>query len=230
METSLFWDAQRTTDGSWDRTYSSDDFAAMWRGFWGDGLIPNRPDALLVEVLENTFSVVVNPGDAMLGGRFYGSTSDLRLTLSQPGDEDRVDLVALRLDKSKRRIWLRVLEGAPGEGEPTRADTDTVRDLILARVHVRAGSTYLTDEDCEDLRGTSLAPWVDLRFDLDNVKNGFQEWYERMRQLLDEDVAVQLSNRIDEVESKASRNIVRKNGIVYLNVAEYDPALDPDVP
>ena len=40
METSLFWDAQENSEGVLDRVYNSDDFAAMFMGFWGDGLIP----------------------------------------------------------------------------------------------------------------------------------------------------------------------------------------------
>ena len=45
METSLFWDAQQSQDGTLDRVYNSDDFAAMFMGFWGDGLIPNTSTA-----------------------------------------------------------------------------------------------------------------------------------------------------------------------------------------
>ena len=67
METSLFWDAQENSEGVLDRVYNSDDFAAMFAGFWGDGLIPNTSTALLVEPIENSFAVVVNPGDAFIG-------------------------------------------------------------------------------------------------------------------------------------------------------------------
>lgn len=200
METSLFWDAKEV-DGTLDRVYNSDDFAAMFAGFWGNGLIPNASSCLWVEPIENTFAVVVNPGDAFVKGRFYKNDSDLQLTLTSGNGEERVDYVALRFDSPKRQVYLRVLEGAEGEGAPSFAQSDTLFDLLLARVTIPANAQYLTDEMVEDLRGTEVCPWVNLRFDLDAITHGFEQWYTDMRELLDEDVAVQLQEQIDKNES-----------------------------
>ena len=142
METSLFWDAQQNEDGTLDRVYNPDDFAAMFMGFWGDGLIPNVSTALLVEPIENSFAVVVNPGDAFIKGRFCQNTEDRQFTLSNGNAEERVDYIA-------------------------------------------------------------------LRFDLDAIVSSFESWYTDMRELLDEDIAVQLQNEIDELETKHDSDVAR---------------------
>lgn len=255
METSLFWDAQQNQDGTLDRVYNSDDFAAMFMGFWGDGLIPNTSTALLVEPIENSFAVVVNPGDAFIKGRFYQNTEDKQFTLSNGNAQERVDYIALRFDSEKRSVYLKYLEGAEGEGNPLFARSTGLFDLLLAKITVPANAQYLTDEMVEDLRGTSDCPWINLRFDLDAITSSFQAWYDNVRQLLDEDVAVQLQEQIDENESdiatlnQSIANLVVQNqqlqeqlenerkydnvikdGNIYINTRPYDPTIDTDIP
>ena len=201
MEKSLFWDAQ-TSNGVLDRVYSSDDFAAMFAGFWGSGLIPNVSTCLWVEPIENSFALVVNPGDAFINGRFYQNTADYQITLPNGNTQQRIDYIALRYDSSKRKIYLKLLEGAEGEGSPTFAQSDSLFDLILAKVTIPANAQYLTDEMVEDMRGTSLCPWINLRFDLDAIVSSFEAWYNNIRTTLDEDVAIQLQNQIQKQEAK----------------------------
>lgn len=259
METSLFWDAQQNEDGTLDRVYNSDDFAAMFSGFWGDGLIPNTTTALLVEPIENSFAVVVNPGDAFIKGRLYQNTEDRQFTLSNGNSQERVDYIALRFDSEKRSVYLKYLEGAEGEGNPLFARSTGLFDLLLAKITVPANAQYLTDEMVEDLRGTTDCPWINLRFDLDAIVSSFESWYTDMRELLDEDIAVQLQNEIDELETKHDSDIatlnqsianlvvqnqqlqeqlederkydnVNKDGTIYLYTRPYGPTIDTDIP
>ena len=207
METSLFWDAQENQDGTLDRVYNSDDFAAMFLGFWGDGIIPNVSTALLVEPIENSFAVVVNPGDAFIKGRFYQNTKDKQFTLANGNAQERVDYIALRFDSEKRSVYLKYLEGAEGEGNPLYARSAALFDLLLAKITIPANAQYLTDEMVEDLRGTSDCPWINLRFDLDAITSSFQSWYDGVRELLDEDVAAQLQGEIDALETKHNEDV-----------------------
>lgn len=204
MENSLFWDAQTDAEGVLDRVYNSDDFASLFYGFWDTGLIPNTSTALLVEPIENSFAVVVNAGDALIKGRFYQNTDDMQFTLANGNAETRVDFIALRFDYEARRVYLKYLQGADGQGEPSYARTPTLYDLLLAKITVPANAQYLTDEMVDDLRGTTDCPWVNLRFDLDAYTQSFQEWYTNVRQLLDEDAAIQLQEQIDTVKAQVS--------------------------
>ena len=240
MEQSLFWDAQKAADGALDRTYNSDDFASMFSGFWGNGIIPNNNKALLVEPLENSMSVYVCAGDAFIGGRFYQLDKDLKFTLDTSGNHDRIDLVALRFDKSKRQIKLRILKGADDGTTPSYAQLDSLYDLVLAKVVVRANAQYLTDEDVTDYRGTSLAPWIDLRFNIDAVDKSFQQWFSGIQEKLSNVDAAKLQmeldktnqeltqakRKIEQLERMQGRNIIRKGNSIFLNVADYDAALD----
>ena len=127
--------------------------------------------------------------------------------------------------------------------------------MLLAKITVPANAQYLTDEMVEDLRGTSDCPWINLRFDLDAITSSFQAWYDNVRQLLDEDVAVQLQEQIDEnadnittlnstianlvvqnqqlqeqLENERKYDNVIKDGNIYLNTRPYDPTIDTDIP
>lgn len=111
----------------------------------------------------------------------------------------------------------------------------------------------------EDLRGTEDCPWINLRFDLDAIVSSFESWYTDMRELLDEDIAVQLQNEIDELETKHDSDVatlnqsianlvvqnqqlqeqlederkydnVNKDGTIYLYTRPYDPTIDTDIP
>ena len=259
MENSLFWDAQTDTEGALDRVYNSDDFASLFYGFWDTGLIPNASTALLVEPIENSFAVVVNPGDALIKGRFYQNTDDMQFTLANGNAETRVDFIALRFDYEARRVYLKYLQGADGQGEPSYARTPTLYDLLLAKITVPANAQYLTDEMVDDLRGTGDCPWINLRFDLDAITSSFQAWYDNVRELLDEDAAVQLQGEIDELEAKHDSDVatlnstianlvvqnqelqeqldnerhydaVIKDGNIYLNTRPYDASIDTDIP
>lgn len=247
METSLFWDAKKV-DGTYDRTYSSDDFALMFEGFWGSGVVPNRDNALFVEPIENSMSVYVCAGDAFVGGRFYQNSEDLKLTLDVSSDTDRTDLIVLRMDKSKRSIYLRVLKGADGGEEPTFAKLDSCYDLVLARVRIPANSQYLLDEYVEDLRGTVDCPWVSLRWSASNLQESFQAWFERIQKAFGESPAGALQEQIDslskelEASDKAleeanekikalesARTMIRKKNDIFLLVKDYDATLDGDL-
>lgn len=170
-----------------------------------------------------------------------------------------MDYIALRFDSEKRSVYLKYLEGAEGKGSPLYARSSSLFDLLLAKITVPANAQYLTDEMVEDLRGTEDCPWINLRFDLDAIVSSFESWYTDMRELLDEDIAIQLQNEIDELETKHDSDVatlnqsianlvvqnqqlqeqlederkydnVIKNDTIYLYTRPYDPTIDTDIP
>lgn len=245
MENSLFWDA-KSVNGEFDRVYSSDDFADFFKGFWGDGVIPSVKSSLYVEAIENSFSVVVNPGCAIIGGRLYQNTEDYKFTLDTSGDAVRIDYIVVRLDKSKRAIYLRVLKGADNGLPPTIAQLDSCFDLVLAKIRIPANAQYLADEDLTDMRGTSLCPWVNLHWEISNLQGQFQQWYDNLQAKFTDSVVGDLSSQIDNLDNDVqaakakteefevslddmrqySRSIIKKNGSIYLKYFDYDASKD----
>ena len=205
MENSYFWDAKKVGD-TYDRTYNSDDFSKLFGGFWEDGIIQNSSTALLVEPLENSMAVIVNAGDALIRGRYYNNSEDRKLVLDVSQHESRIDFIALRFDRSKREIKLRVLKGLEGAGEPSYANTETIKDLILAKVKVPAHSTYLDDSMVEDCRGTNLAPWMNSTYSLDVLNQQFYDWFNNVKGTLEGDVAANLEREIQAVNTIAANN------------------------
>lgn len=62
--------------------------------------------------------------------------------------------------------------------------------------------------------GTSVCPWINLRFDLDYTTKSFEAWYDNVRETLDEDVAVHLQEQIDELETKHSHDVNDLNSTI----------------
>lgn len=77
---------------------------------------------------------------------------------------DRIDVIALKLDMGEgeggRAISLIVKKGTDGAGRPARVWMESVKELYLAEIRVKAARTTITQADIVDLRGTSVCPYV----------------------------------------------------------------------
>lgn len=216
MENSLFWDAE-IVDGEYDRTYSSDDFAALFEGFWNTGIIPNGSTPLLVSPVAGGMAVSVSAGKANIKGRLYTNSAPVTLTLKIGDSAARVDFIALRMDKSSRTMKLRILEGVAGEGEPTHATGEALYDLLLAKVTVPAYATEVKAENITDLRGSASCPWISANFDIDALTTKFNTWFETTKSRISAITEQKLQTEIDTINSHAP---YLQNNNLYIYVDE----------
>lgn len=77
----------------------------------------------------------------------------------------------------------------------------------MAYIHVKAGSDEITQSDITNMVGTSSCPYVTgllQILSIDNIVSQWQDewtrWFESVRGALDEDVAGNLYNRIDQLQ------------------------------
>ena len=242
MEKSLFWDAEYA-DGKWDRTYSSQDFASVFAGFWSDGIINNNSNPLLVQEMNNTLSVSVSAGNAVIGGRFYELDNNLVVNIDMGAPKSRTDLVVLRMSAYTRKISVEVHKGEPGEAEPQRVWHESVKELVLAKVSIPANALTIDECAISDMRGTEVCPWCNVAFNIDSMQNRFETWFKTLKDNLEEDAAINLQNQITALQEKHdlelaemekeimfSSSNVFKDGKVYLRTRLYNPEIDTDIP
>lgn len=158
-----------------DRLYSAADWAAYFKAFIGNGVIPLPSDQLLVSAGTGTgLSLSVAAGKAFINGYFYENTDAKALTCSTAdGTNPRIDRVVVRYSRASREMYLAVLTGvaAASPVPPALSRTADTWELCLADVAVARGATALSNVDITDTRG-SAEPDVNGQ-----IPCGFVSWF-----------------------------------------------------
>ncbi len=108
------------------------------------------------ELTLNGFTLTLEPGFALVNGRYLKSDEPYALTLSPSGNyNDRYDAIAVRADYAERKTSIEVLTDI--DLEAIRACPEIIRSekeysVILYVIHVRRGATVLGMDDITDTR------------------------------------------------------------------------------
>lgn len=227
MEKYSFFDAQQSGNGTFDRTYSSEDLAAYFHSFVGNGVYANPANSLMVQPSKN-LTIKVLKGSAWINGYWYElSETDKELTLSR-GDNSlpRIDLIVCSLNLSKRLIELKVIQGtaAANPTVPTYQRSQDVYDLVLARIQVPAGMTDVTADLITDTRFdkslcgvvSGVVNQIDTTDLFKQYDAQFTKWFSETKGSLSGDVAGNLSNKITEIkDANDAAHTMFEQGIAY---------------
>jgi len=153
-EQSMPWDAEEE-NGVYDRVFYSEDFAAMFAAFWGNGVFDNPTDALQVVSKGNGMEVSVLKGRGHINGRFYVNTADKDFAVPEANSSNaRIDSIVLRMEAAKKTITLQYVAGVPA-AKPVAADlvrTETIYDLRIAEITVNTNATGIAQSNIADKR------------------------------------------------------------------------------
>ena len=146
-----------------DNNYSQAQLAVAFRALGGTGA-GSLDDGLRVQAEGSTMRTLVNPGLAMIQGYAYELKDDggeqMAVTHAASASSDRMDRIVLRLELADGgHIRLNLLSGTPGANPqpPTLTRTDTVYEISLAKVRIRAGATEIAAADVIDERRDEAA-------------------------------------------------------------------------
>lgn len=143
MEQSSFFNAEKTANGTYDRTYNAEDWAAYFATFVGNG-VSCTPDTNLQVESSSGMNVIVNSGVAFINGYRYENTTPLTVQINQANSTyNRITSIILELNLNNRNIICTTLDGTaePNPQPPTLIRTDSIYQLQLATVYVSAGAT-----------------------------------------------------------------------------------------
>lgn len=210
-----FFNAEVDTSGNYDRTYLAEDIASYFASFVGNGVYANSADNLKV-VPSDAMTVAVKAGKGWIKGYYYENDSDLAFLLDNAdGAKGRIDSVVLRLDLTNRYLRVFVKKGALATNPvaPTLTRNADVYELQLATISVPAGATAITEAQITDTRFDSavcgVVAGVIEQIDATNLfsqyDDAFNTWFEGAKGILNSDTAIQLSNRIDTVDSEIQK-------------------------
>lgn len=173
-----------------DRVYDSSDFAAYFASFIGNGVFAKHSNQLRVAQQESPdMSVQVLGGQAWINGWWYDNTSALNLSIDPAdGTLDRVDIIVVQFNLTKREIKTIVRKGSPSAGAtaPILNRDDDLWELKLAEVNVSHGTVNITDGKITDTRSdTTVCGWVSGLIDQMDTTELFNQLQEATQDAVD---------------------------------------------
>lgn len=204
------------------REYQAAEFAEYFSRFISDGIFAENNQLGLRVSIGTGLKINVATGYAFIRGYLYHNDAELIKTIEAAhATLNRIDRVVVRLDELARTIKVIIKKGNPASNPvPPQVDAD---ELSLAQVTVSSGasSVGVTDERMTDYAGQATllidVPLSDVYADIKSWKTGvegefqdwrtseeaaFQSWLATLEGYLDENVAGNLINLIDEKMDK----------------------------
>lgn len=229
-ERSGFYNANKKTDGSYDRTYDASDFADYFSNFIGNGVYAKTSDQLKV-IPNSGLSVKVKIGKAFIDGYWYTLDEDKVIQLNvNSGTGSSNTVIVAELNKTNREITVKAREFV---SSAYPISTTNIHELVLAIISNKVGATTITEGDITDTRlnmeycgiVAALIQQIDFGKAYSQFEGQFNTWFESIRNKLDGDVAAKLQKQLDDLPTIRSGtgdpdNSIGKDGDIYIKFAE----------
>ena len=200
-----------------DRVYDADSFSDWLKKFFITGVFK---DEMQVTAAGGMY-VQVGSGYVNVGGKVMNFDQSTLTVGTADSRYYRIDSVIVERNDTDRQFYLKIVPGGTGTESSVTGVTPTrsggIYQLVLARIKVKPGATYITQQDITDTRADStlcgiVAGTVEqMDFEqfsaqfadyFDSFKTGrqadFDAWFAHIQEVLDEDTAGHLMNEINK--------------------------------
>lgn len=213
-----FFDAVDLGGGNFDRVYSSAEFSHYWALLVGDGVFGQPSTSLNVLAMEPVaMRVKVAPGTGWIKGHYLTVPDNMDEVILVPVANPslpRIDSIIMALNNADRDMKLYLRSGTTAASpKPVTLQRDAdVWELELAQITVAAGAGNISQTAIKDMRPdpnrcgivTGLIDQFDVSGFFTAAQASFNEWFEEVRGQLGEDVAGNLFNLIQGVDSRVT--------------------------
>lgn len=223
----------------YDRAVTSAPLRKLTKSLFSDGVLPNPSTNL--QVVAAGERIIIKTGFALCDGCQKLQEEDKVLNLPAADNiNDRIDTVVLRLDNNEevRECEFYIISGmaAASPVRPALTQTESIWEIGLADIRRKANSTEVTNANITDTRyetarcgiissisrfdTTTLYQQVqDDLYQFRNVNQvEFEQWFEQIKNVLDENTSGNLLNLINEVADRVGDlpdlNTVEKTDLV----------------
>ena len=200
-----------------DRVYDADSFSDWLKKFFTTGVFK---DEMQVTAAGGMY-VQVGGGYTNINGKVMQFDQSTLTVGTADSRYYRIDSVIVERNDTDRQFYLKIVPGGTGTESSVTGVTPTrsggIYQLVLARIKVKPGATFITQADITDTRADSdlcgivagtveqmdfeqfsaqFADYFD-RFKTNN-KADFDAWFASIQSILDEDTAGHLMNEIND--------------------------------
>ena len=214
-----FFNAMKTVAGTYDRTYSADDYCENLAAIISNGVVRSVADDF--RITANGMVPSANAGRAWINGHWVKSDAVYPFnTVSAPTGYNRYDAIFLRLNTSisGRNVELVYVEGTaaanPVAPEPIR--NDEIYDICLAHLYVVANARELVIIDTrsnEDLCGWVYSTAGDNSF-FTSLDNQFDSWFVNVKDTV--------ATTTTEIEYKQLTVLEELSDNITITIPQYD--------
>lgn len=236
-----------------DRLYDAEQVSSIFDGIIIDGVYENYGEAFSVKPYSDANSVVIiGTGRAWFDHTWTLNDSQFSLALDPPNEMlGRTDAIVIDVnrDQSVRKnsiVYVKGSESTPGN-PPELINTELHKQYPICWITRPAGSNApIKQSEITYLVGTSRCPMVTGILEAQNLENlmaqlddEFNTWWDRIKEVLDENVATNLQNQIDEIKNKIDSDDALvgllekpiaeafKNGNFGVNLKSYSFSFNP---
>lgn len=235
-----------------DRLYDAEQLSSIFDGVIVDGVYENVGEAFNVTAYPDAYNtVLVGTGRAWFDHTWTLNDSRFSITLDPPNEMlGRIDAIVIDVNKERDTrknsiIYLKGDEATP-DFPPALINTENHHQYPIAYITRHAEQNGpIKQSDIEITVGTGACPIATGVLEAQNLENlmqqldsEFNEWWEGIKDLLDENVATNLQNQIDEINEKLNSDtalvgLLEKSiaeafmsGDYGLNVTSYSPTMN----
>lgn len=230
-----FFDSRLLDDGTYDRLYGSIDFATLFGMFFTNGVFVN-PTTNLQVVAKNGLTVTVKAGRAFIDGYWYELTEDMDININVNTTSYTINTtIVCVLDRTNRVIEIKAKNNVV---DTLPVNDGTIHELVLAVVKLGVGITGIKNADITDTRFNNnycgvvkgIVEQIDTTNLFEQFTSAFNEWFETIKSSLDDDVAGNLLNLINDLETRINNmptirsgtnppnNSTGENGDIYIQI------------
>ena len=230
-ELSLFYDAVLQDDGTYDRAYTSADWAKYFENIFRNGVMMSVGEALRVTAADSVgMRIVVKAGSASLKGYQYINTSAFAVPIDVASStQDRTDSIVVRHDLNARQAYVAVKKGNVSVERSTE-----VYEIQLATVKVPRNSSAITADLITDKRSDAKVCGYSTPFANVSV-SGLEAQYEAMlKKIVEtnkasyEKILNDFKNYVAKAQTDMDSNIeeIIRTGINEMKATEDLPAIE----
>lgn len=164
-----------------DRLYNADQMSTYFKGLIGKGVFADVGNGL--QVLANSgMTVQVQSGRAIVGDNLKWIENDAPVDITINAAHvtlNRYTAIVIQCDMSNRNISIIAVNGtaATNPTKPTPINNETIQQICLAYVYVKAGATSITQANITDTRANkTLCGWVTGLIEQVDTSTLFIQW------------------------------------------------------
>lgn len=199
---------------SFDRAIDSVIYRKLFSVYFTNGIFYNIPDCLAVKS-GTGMQLTLKKGFTNVNGILGYEETDTTVNIETASSQDRIDRIVVRADDNVdvRAIEVKVIKGTPSSSPqaPALTRNETVWELCLAEVKVKANTTSITQADITDTRLltdlcgiVTVLDGVDTTGLYDQYQDALNQFLETVASALDETLAGNLQNQITALDVKTT--------------------------
>lgn len=172
-------------------------------------------------------NVSIKAGNGIFADKWYENTNEMVKEIAQGSIVDRIDYVVVRADanENEKRTYILVKTGDTLTGaEPALIDDGTIKEYLLAKIHVPSLTNEITQAMIEDYRGSEYCPWVTSLIQQPDTstlwlqyKTAFDTWFSSLKENLTTTVMI-VQKTAQVITNTANQKVIQIPESVYFNV------------